>query len=76
MSMAEVTAPVRPSNVERFPVIGKHLIDEATPAYAPTRPPEPVRDDAAPVIRYSRWSPIANALLIALAFLWSRIRRD
>lgn len=29
------------SNVRRFPTIGKHLIDEATPAYAPTEPPEP-----------------------------------
>lgn len=43
--MAEVTAPARRSNVDRFPVIGKHLIDEATPAYAPTQPPVVVRAD-------------------------------
>lgn len=33
------TRPVK-SNVDRFPTIGAHLIDDATPAYSPTRPPE------------------------------------
>jgi hypothetical protein len=28
------------TNLERFPTIGKHLIDGSTPAYAPTEPPQ------------------------------------
>jgi hypothetical protein len=39
------------TNVHRSPTIGAHLIDEATPAYAPTEPPEPepARGSADPI---------------------------
>ncbi len=44
------TADDRTSNVARFPVIGRHLVDERTPAYAPTEPvsTQPPLDDDAP----------------------------
>lgn len=38
--MANMNPPGERSNVLRFPTIGMHLIDDATPAHAPTEAPE------------------------------------
>lgn len=56
------------SNVKRFPTIGKHLIDGATPAYAPTEPPEPEMPTPAPPAR-------ALPRLSFLAWLYLGFRR-
>lgn len=48
------------SNVERFPTIGRHLIDDDTPAYAKTEPPDlgapaPAPAPAKPVVAATDW---------------------
>lgn len=37
--------------------------------------PELTPTNRAPVISYSRWSPVANVVLIVLAFLWASLTR-
>lgn len=65
------------SNVERFPTIGAHLIDEGTQAYAKTEPPEPEAQDAdGPAVStaqpqvFSQWAPVKNLFFIAVGYLW------
>lgn len=54
------------SNVERFPAIGAHLIDDATPAYSPTRPPEAAHT-ATEVGATGRHRPLSLLARFALA---------
>lgn len=66
--MARPQLPDQAPTPDRFPVIGRHLISENNPAYAPTEPPN--QAPPAPVLAPRRRMSFIAQLYLELRRLW------